>query len=532
MCPDNPVAEAVAIGADGRILAVGCADEAASAAGGGAVRIDLGGRTAIPGFFDCHMHILWLGLNLGQVDLSEAGSAHDIVTLLRKRLAERPDAPCVLGSGYNQNRLPGCRHITRADLDAVAMDRPVRIEHASGHAAVVNTCAVQRLGITATTHDPPGGSIERDERGEATGVLLETASWQDLHKILPEVTDEAAAAAIDRASAYLLARGVTSATDANTTPSAIAGFARALETGALRVRTNLMVAWPEVCRDAGSSTPAPDDLQPSLASGGWHMLHVGQAKLFSDGAITTRTCWLTAPFTGSTDNYGIPIHETEELRELIFRAHDAGWQIATHAIGDRAIDEVLHAYAEAQRRNPRYHPGHRIEHCMLLNHALIAALRRQNVWSIGQPEFLYALGDAYVAALGEERAALLSPYASLEQHGVAQAFSSDCPVVRGAPLDGLRAAMSRSTVSGRVLGTGERLPADTALFNYTAAPAYATRTERDRGTLEAGKWADLTVLSADPVATPLDQWEQVQVEATIVGGRALYGADCLEGATA
>jgi predicted amidohydrolase YtcJ len=260
----------------------------------------------------------------------------------------------------------------------------------------------------------------------------------------------------------------------------------------------------------------------------WHRLNVGQAKLFADGAITTRTCWLTAPFLKLPDNFGIPLHPPEELRELIRLAHIAGWQIATHAIGDRAVDVVLSAYADAQREHTRPKPGHRIEHCMLLDAGLIARLRRQNVWSIGQPEFLARLGDAYVLALGEERANRLSPYATLDRQDVAQAFSSDCPVVPGAPLDGIRAAIERKTVNGRILNESECLSVEAALFAYTAAPAFASRADRDRGTLEEGKLADFTVLTADPTVTPVAEWEQVKVAATIIGGECRFGEETLD----
>jgi hypothetical protein len=165
---------------------------------------------------------------------------------------------------------------------------------------------------------------------------------------------------------------------------------------------------------------------------------------------------------------------------------------------------------------------------MLLDAERIARLRRQHVWSIGQPEFLSRLGDAYVLALGEERANRLSPYATLERQNVAQAFSSDNPVVPGAPLDGIRAAIERKTPSGYILNAKERVSAETALFNYTLSPAFATRTERDRGSIEVGKFADFTLLTADPTATPMDEWEAVQVAATFVEGECLYGAEQFE----
>ena len=456
----------------------------------------------------------------------------DILRLLRERLDAQPNLTCVQGNRYDQNKLTPPEHLTRHDLDQVSTTLPVRIAHTSGHAAVVNTRALQMLGITRDTPDPVGGEIIRDAQGEPSGVLLETASWENLDRILPELTGDEKVDALARANAYLLERGITSATDANTFPDDIATYDTAVFRQALRVRTNLMLGWAEVMRQIGDGeVPSVDAFQPNMAGERWHRLHVGQAKLFSDGAITTRTCWLTEPFAamaGQPNDCGIPLHPPDELRAYILKAHNAGWQIATHAIGDRAVDLVLSAYAEAQRWNTRPRPDHRIEHCMLLTPELIARLRRQRVWSVGQPEFLSQLGDAYVMALGEERANRLSPYATLDAQNVAQAFSSDCPVVPGAPLDGIRAAIARTTPKGRVLNVSECLPADIAVYNYTAAPAYASRVERDRGTLETGKLADFVLLSADPTTTPADEWEQVQVVSTIVGGGCLYGASALE----
>jgi predicted amidohydrolase YtcJ len=529
-------ARAVAVGRDGRIIAVGSDDQVTNLANAETEVINLWGQTLIPGFFDCHLHIGWLGLNLGHVNLASppVQDKHDIIRLLRERLMAQPDLPCVQGNRYDQNKLIDGRHLTRTDLDQVSTTVPVRIVHTSGHAAVVNSVALQRLGVTRETPDPLGGEIERGVGGEPTGVLLETASWSGLDRILPEPTLSEQVEAMGRANRYLLERGIASATDANTRPGDVAAYARAVSGETLQVRVNLMVGWAEVLRQAGDgSTPTPQELQPVMTEGSRHRLHVGQAKLFADGAITTRTCWLTSPFLGMPDNYGLAQHAPDELSDSILRAHLAGWQIATHAIGDRAIDLVLSAYADAQRRHTRPRPDHRIEHCMLLDAGLIARLRRQNVWSIGQPEFLSSLGDAYIAALGEARADRLSPYATLDAQGVAQAFSSDCPVVPGAPLDGLRAAMERRTPRGRILNAGERIAADSALYAYTAAPAYATRTERDRGTIEAGKWADFTLLSADPTAISTGEqgqtgdwetlWDRLKVLATFIGGDCLYG---------
>ena len=530
--PDSPV-QAVAVGKDGRIVAVGSNDDVRNLVRPDTRQIDLGGRTLLPGFFDCHLHLLWLGINLGHVNLASppVQNKQDIIALLRAELDAHPGLTCVQGNRYDQNKIAPPVHLTRHDLDQVSTDVPVRIVHTSGHAAVVNSRALQMLGINGDTPDPVGGEIVRDAQGQATGVLLETASWNDLDRILPSVNSSGKVDALARASQYLLERGISSASDANMTPEDIFVFARAAGENRLQVRTNGMLGWAEVMKHTGDGkAPTPDYVNGEWSGLNWHRFHVGQAKLFADGAITTRTCWLTQPFegmAGQPNDRGIALHPPEELREYIRRAHDAGWQIATHAIGDQAVDAVLTAYAEAQRLNTRYRPGHRIEHAMLLDQGLITRLRRQNVWSIGQPEFLGQLGDAYVTALGEERANRLSPYATLDAQNVAQAFSSDCPVVPGAPLDGIRAAIERKTPTGRVLNAEECLSPDIAVYNYTNTPAYATRTERDRGSLEPGKWADFVLLTADPTRTSLDEWERVQVAATFVGGECLHGQDAL-----
>lgn len=522
---EAPRAEALAVGRDGRIVAIGAETEVLNLATAETRLLNLRGQTLLPGFFDCHLHLLWLGLNLGNVNLASppVQNKEDIIRLLRERLESQPELPCIQGNGYDQNKLPGGIHLSREDLDRVSTDLPVRITHASGHAAVVNSRALELLGYGPDTPDPMGGEIARDSRGAPTGVLLETASWNNLERILPEVTASESVEALGRANRYLLERGITSATDANTLPNAIAWFGQAVGRNALQVRTNLMVNWAHVVQATGEApTPTPDALQPDAPGVHFHRLHVGQAKLFSDGAITTRTCWLTQPFAAMEDNFGLPLHPPEELRDLILKAHHAGWQIATHAIGDRAIDLVLTAYAEAQRQHTRFRPDHRIEHCMLLDAGHIARLRRQQVWSIGQPEFLSRLGDAYIMALGEERAHRLSPYATLDAQNVAQAFSSDCPVVPGAPLDGIRAAMERKTPRGAILNAGERVSAETALYAYTAAPAYASRVERDRGSLEIGKWADFALLTGNPLTTNLEEWERLRVAATFTAGECLY----------
>ncbi len=519
------IESALAVDRAGRLLAVGSEAQVMNLRGPNTRILNANNHIVLPGFYDCHMHILDLGLKLAQADLSypHVKNIADIRAQLIAHRNEHPRSMALLGARYDQNRLEEKQHPTRFDLDLVAKDIPVRIEHTSGHAAVVNSFALERLGISASSDDPVGGVVQRDAAGEPTGLLLETAAWNNMEAIVPEPSATEVINALEKASNFLISLGITSATDACTSMDELDCYARASWLEKLRLRVNLMIDWAEVMSDAGSQQPPkPEHIQPGRVSG--HMLHVGQAKLFSDGAITTRTCWLNKPFTdGDAANTGVPIYPEDELRRLIIAAHRRGWQVACHAIGDRAIEAVLDAYAEAQRQQTRPRPGHRIEHCMLLNDQLIQRLRRQNIWCIGQPEFISTLGDAYRTALGDDRASRLSPYNTLEKSGIAQAFSSDCPVVGGNPIDGLVAAVSRRTPGGVILNSDECITMDTAVYNYTAAPAFASRTEQDRGTLEAGKWADFVIINGE-LFTPLTDWEVLpKVSSVFIAGQCVYG---------
>jgi predicted amidohydrolase YtcJ len=517
MDKEQPIASAM-VWLEERLLAVGDAADLA-ARYPSAKRVDGGGLFVVPGFNDCHCHILAYGLDLSAANLGPeyAPDIPSLVAQLRRWAEEHPDAAWIVGSFYDQNRLAERRHPTRHDLDQVSCEKPVFIEHTSKHGGVANSVALRIAGITRETPNPPGGSIERDAHGEPTGVLLESAT--DLvTRHQPPLSHQQRVRAVHLAAQAMAAKGITAASDASTgwgdLEGEIAACVQAVNEGA-PLRVTLMILATALRRDGRW-------LQPQDIGTGSNGVRVGIAKVFADGALTTRTAALKEPFvdTGTT---GMLLHSEEELQELIVGAHRAGWQIATHAIGDRAIETVLNLYAQAMQAQPRADVRHRIEHCMLLDDGLIDRLRRLGVVAVLQPEFVARLGDAYRYGLGEERARRLNRVTSLLRAGVRVAFSSDCPVVPGAPLDGVRAAMERKTPLGVVLGEEERVGALAAIRLYTAGSAVAVKDEAHTGILAAGKRADFVVLSRDPAATPPEEWEAVQIVATVFGGRVVAG---------
>ncbi|MGI4787608.1 MAG: amidohydrolase [Janthinobacterium lividum] len=516
-------ADTVAVAA-GRVVAVGLSGDILPLAGPATVTHSLSGRTLLPGFHDAHCHVLGFGLTLAAVTLTNVPTIPELVQRLQERAIEVNAGldTWIRGRGYNQNILAEGRHPTRLDLDTIGGGKPfVLITHASGHAVSVSSRVLALAHINHDTPDPPGGTIVRDERGEPTGVLLETAA-NLAYNAAPPPPDAEKVAALGRASKALNAMGITSAVDATLGLAArdsfieIPAYQQAAQSGALTVRCSLMMLLSQL---AGmDSLPKPEAVMPET-----DFVRIGPAKVFTDGALTTRTAFLRSPFVGS-DSLGTAVWNAEELDTMFFKAHRAGWQIAAHAIGDAAIDLCLNACGRVQARCPRPDARHRIEHAMLLWPDQIGRLARLGILPIYQPEFIMRFGDAYTSAIGTSRANRLMPYAETQSAGLPLVFSSDIPVIPGSPLDGIAAAMNRLTPSGQVLGPQHCVSVSDALRAYTEGAAYSTFLENDRGRITPGHRADFTILSGDLLTLPPDEWaDGLKVAATIVGGRVVCG---------
>ena len=493
-----PIAEAMVI-REGRILAVGSKEDLA-ARYPDAKRVVVDGKAIVPAFNDCHMHILPLGIDLGKADLRGCTSVAEIQQRLRAWMEANPDAAWVLGRAYDQNLLPEGKHLTRHELDAVCAEKPIYLNHVSKHGAAVNTLALRIAGITRDTPDPDDGVILRDEDGEPTGILLESAASL-VSKHIPKPSGAELVQAVHRACEDLARRGILAASDASTgwhdLEAEVAAYAQALEEGA-PVRMTLMplfsaaqrAGWLERTEQSGEATgfsPHPPTPHPDLR---W-----GAVKLFADGAFTTRTAALRQPYA-DTPTTGVLMYEPEELMERILTVHRAGWQCAVHAIGDYAIALVLRGYRRALEAYPRPHHRHRIEHAMLMADDLMAEMQALGVVVVPQPEFLWWLTTAYLKGLGE-RALSLMPFRSWLQAGVAMGFSSDQPVVPGDPIIGWRAAVTRTSRDGTCLNPEEGLDPLTALQMFTVGAAYATADEAV-GILAPGKQARFIALSHLP----------------------------------
>jgi predicted amidohydrolase YtcJ len=490
--------------------------------------IDLDGATVLPGFNDAHCHPVLLGLTLNELDLSD-GQCRNLDDLYRAVTERVPGVPVggwIIGAGYDQSKLGS--HPTRAMLDTIAPDHFVWLRHRSGHMCVVNSRVLQAAGVhDGETSVLVGGVVDPE-----TGLLEEQAQLLVRNLVLP-LSEEQVADALQRASRLALSQGVTSWTDAGVgggwighSAREIGGYLLARRTGRLSVRTTLMVASEclhlvdrhaddsgELGLDAGIRTGLGDD-----------RLRIGAAKFFTDGSLIGRTAAMHDPYEGEPSNVGYFQDDVSTLHERMVEAHLAGWQVAVHAIGDRAVDLVLDAIEDAQRRLARPDARHRIEHAGLVSAQQAARFADLKIVPVPQGEFVSVIGDGMAESVGERRAQNLYRQRSFLRLGLCIPGSSDRPVVPGAPLTGIRDLVIRRTASGRVLGPGEQLEVMQALRAWTVGSAYAEHAEDQKGTLIPGMLADFVVLADDPCAVSPDQISEIGVLSTFIGGECAYSA--------
>lgn len=526
MDPDpsaRPRASAVAI-AGGRITAL---DEVPA---GTAHVVDLRGATVLPGFHDAHNHMTGFGMSLGEVDLRSdaAGTLDELYAAIARRAETTAPGEWVVGSGYDQNKLGGHPH--RDALDRAAPGRRVWLRHTSGHMCVVNGVVLADLGVDAAATELPGGRVAVDDGGRPTGLLEERAQLLVGSLVYPYPLAELADA-IARAAAEYLKEGVTSCTEAGIgggwvahSPAELAAYQLAREQGRLGVRVELMTAG-EVLHPlgahAGDNLPVGLDL--GMKSGfGDEWLRLGATKIFADGSLVGRTAAMNDPYSGS-DQTGYLQADAADLQAMIIAAHRSGWQVATHAIGDRAIDVVLDAYEQALSQYPRRDPRHRIEHFAVVGPRQLARAAALGVIAVPQGRFASELGDGMLAAVGQDRHAWLYRLRSLLEAGMVLPGSSDRPVVAGAPLLGIADMVNRRTSSGAPFNPDEAITAGQALRAWTWGSAYASRQEHVKGSVAPGMLADLVVLSEDPTAVSPERIAGLEVLATIVGGELCHG---------
>ncbi len=407
-----PRAEAIAI-SDGRIFAVGTNDEVRALATPLTRKVDLGGKTVLPGFNDAHSHPIYSGVQHLKRVACDKDSIESIQSALRERAQKTPAGEWVEGFLYDDGKTP--RPLSRADLDAAVPDHPVLVAHRGGHTIFVNSAAFKAAGVDEKTPDPPGGRYGHDASGALSGFVADAAS-ERFRKLIPNTMTRAdLRQGAELISKMFTSKGVTSACDADAGPDAVQGYQDARDAGELRFRTYCHVHAADLPHfmDAGLHTGFGDE---------W--LRIGAVKQYADGSISERTAWLSQPYIGMGSYTGLQVTKREKLLETSRKAHAAGWQLATHANGDLAIDEVLGVYEQVQKETPRRDPRFRIEHCTLLNASLISRMAALKVIPAPFSCYVYFHGDV-MHFYGEERTRNMFPMRSFLDAGLRPTDSSD-----------------------------------------------------------------------------------------------------------
>jgi predicted amidohydrolase YtcJ len=491
------------IGDDGKVLRVLRAGEALPNAPS---VIDAHGQTLLPGLIDAHGHVTGLGFSALQLDLVGTSSLDELKQRLRIYAAAHLDARWIIGRGWNQELWPDKRFPTAADLDSVVSDRPVVLERVDGHALVANSAAMKAAGVTAQTQAPPGGRIENglfvDNAKDLIGKAVPPASPIELDRALAKAQD------------ILLGYGVTGVGSMSTTVDDWNAMKRAGDAGRLNVR--LMVYADEL--NLLKLVP-----HPTSWLYGDRLRMVG-IKFYADGALGSRGAWLKQPYADKPDTRGLQFHSDAELLGLADTAAAAGFQIATHAIGDAANAQIITVYEQLHRK----YPGNRrwrIEHFQIVDPADIPRIAPAGIIASMQPT--HQTSDRLMAEkrLGPNRLAGAYAWQTVLKSGAKLAFGSDFPVESPNPFPGLSAAISRQDVNGQPPGgwiPSERLTLGQALHAFTRGAAYAGFAEQKIGALEPGKWADFILIDRDPTKVDSQSLARTQVFETWVAGKKAW----------
>ena len=512
-----PRARAAAV-RDGRFVYVGDDDGARAALGRRPHRaprvVDLGGRCALPGLTDSHLHFKWYAQSLASVDV-EVPTLEEAARRVAARAASLPPGAWVTGSGWNHNvwgdgALPDLR-----PLDQAAPENPVCLEAKNGHALWVNSLALKAAGIRLDTPDPDGGQIAHGRDGVPSGVLLENA-MRLVQSVIPAPTPAQLADLMKDAQAAAHAAGLTGIHDFDSA-LAFEAFQELERRGDLTLRVVKGIPHEQL--------PAALSLGLKTGFGSDH-LRVGSLKMFADGALGPQTAWMIAPYEG-TWSTGIPRLSPEQAQEDIRRANGAGISCAIHAIGDAACRVVLDAFEHAAAGSPAAGLRNRVEHVQLLHPDDLGRFKRLGIIASMQP--LHATSDMLIAErYWGTRSAGAYAWKSLLDSGAALAFGSDCPVEICSPIAGIHAAATRRRPDGSPGPEGwrpeQKISVEQAVRAYTLGAAYAAGRESELGSIEEGKLADLTVLDADIFSIDPHEIRNVKTAAVVVGGRVVFSA--------
>ncbi|NPV19978.1 amidohydrolase [Bradyrhizobium sp. 81013] len=517
----SSVTEAIAV-RDGKILAVGSSASMRALAGARTQVLDLAGKTVVPGLIDTHTHFKAAGLGDYVVIMGRAKTVADALEAIKAFVAKRKPGEWIVGGAWHPpSQLAEKRYLTRQEIDSVAPDNPVYLRTV-GHFSMANSMALQKAGVDKTTANPDGGSFERDAAGELTGLLLETAIDR-VEKAVPPWTEEDEIRQFTIAERALNSFGITSAVEGATEARDIRTLQKLAASGQATLRTGLMYrpeppadlnAWDAIMSGNGASSGFGDD---------W--VRFAGIKIFYDGGMTLKTALMRDVYPDSHDNYhGIAQQTPERLAQLVSICNRHGWRVGVHVVGDLGIDQVLDAFEAADKERSIKDRRFVLIHASLIRPEQMERARKLGLRVDFQNVFMWDKAATVERFLGRPTADRAVPTKTLiETMGLDNlGAGSDFPVNPINPFLNMYIMVTRKDPSGKVYGAAEAISREQALRLYTSAASRYTFDETRKGTIQPGRLADFTVLSADYMTVPDEQIKDIKADITLVGGKIVF----------
>jgi hypothetical protein len=515
--------EALAV-REGRILALGSNAEIEALIGPGTERLDLAGRTAIPGIVDSHNHPDAYAARLASWELLSPDRIQSRDALLARIASVAKDrGPDEWIAGYRLNENKSGGYPTLADLDAAARGRPLFILRTDGHIGLANSRAFAELKIDETTTPPPFGSFDLDpQSGKLTGLVRETAAHLFLDRVHADDTPKSIASGLERVFDEWTAFGITSVYNSLTPSKAIQAYQMMKDDGKLAMRVGIIVSGRE-------SGLVESFIKAGIRSGfGDDMVRIIGVEWCPDCSTSGRTAAYHEPYVGKKiagepdPNTGVLLYELEDLKDRALAAHKAGLQVMIEGVGDRGIDFALDAIEHCLAHHPVDDHRMRVEHCCYVTEPLQARLKELGVIDSSATGFMYDLGDAYIANRGQNAMARMWPHRAMIDAGIPAPGHSDAMVCQANPFLALWSMVNRKSDTGGDLDTSQAITPTEALNAYTWLGAHSGREEHIKGSLEIGKLADIAILDRDYFTIPIEEIREIQVDRTLIGGQTVY----------
>lgn len=524
MDKNNPNAQAVAI-SNGIIKAVGKDEEVLTLKGESTKTVNLGGKTAIPGFNDSHLHLLFYAIELGRVNLNGVKSANEIVERFKKFIDSNniPEGTPVLGWGWNQNFFEGDKvNPTKYDLDKASLTHPIYASRACGHVGCANSAMLKHFNIDKNTPDVPGGGIDRDENGEPIGIFSENARM--IFRAAQVFDTKEIEGHILKALPDFARFGITSVhsddfSDATPYKAVYEAYINLAKAGKLNIRVN------EKCRTFGIENYKSLLELPQVDKDVAPYFKLGPVKIMADGSLGGRTAYMKEDYHDDPGNRGIPVYTEEEFNEIAKLVHSNDRYLTVHAIGDATIQLCMDTFKKLQAENPKPHLRHSVIHCQITDEALLKEFKQNNAIAYIQPIFIHADWSTVAAKVGSSKAATSYAFKTLKDMGVPIPFGTDCPVDPLNPFKNIYCAVSRKDLFGNPpngFNPNEALSVHEAVYAYTVDCAYTSGEEELKGMLKIGMYADIAVLTKDIFTVLPEEILDTEVDMTVFDGKIIY----------